>query len=61
MEEMNIAKYDRWWKWKLHILRKIPEKCPYCDGEVIERGFKGHNRRWQCRKCDRILVREHNL
>jgi len=50
--------YDRWWKLKYLILRKIPERCPYCGGEVIARGFEGHNRRYQCRKCDRVLIFE---
>lgn len=53
--------FDKWWKWKLHLLGRIPKRCPYCDGEVIDRGFEGHNLRHQCRKCESVLVTEIGL
>jgi len=57
-KEKSKPIYDRWWKIKYYLLGEIPERCPYCGGEVIARGFEGHNRRYQCRKCDRVLISE---
>jgi tRNA(Ile2) C34 agmatinyltransferase TiaS len=56
-----MTKNNRWWKWKYRLLGQIPEICPYCGGEVIDRGFKGHNRRYQCRSCQKILVTDYGL
>jgi len=33
-----------------------PSKCPYCGGELIEKGFELNNRRIECRKCKRVLI-----
>lgn len=53
---MNKPKFDKWWKLKFHLLRIIPKKCPYCNGETMERGFKGHNRRIECKECNQTLI-----
>ena len=56
-----MTKNNRWWKWKYRLLGQVPEICPYCGGEVIDRGFEGHNRRYQCRSCQKILVTDYGL
>lgn len=53
---MSKPMYDKWWKWKFHLFRIIPKRCPYCNGETIERGFKGHNRRIECKECNQTLI-----
>ena len=58
---MNKPKYDKWWRIKYHLLGIIPTKCPYCNGEIIPRGFERHNRRYQCRNCNEILVTDYGL
>ena len=58
---MTELKSNRWWKLKYTLFGKIPETCPYCGGEVIKRGFERHNRRYQCRSCDKILVTDYGL
>ena len=60
-EVKNMTKNNRWWKLKYMLLGKIPEICPYCGGEVVDRGFEGHNRRHQCRSCQKILVTDYGL
>ena len=57
---MNKPMYDKWWKWKYHLFGTIPKNCPYCNGEIIDRGFKGHNRRYQCRDCDKVLITDYD-
>ena len=49
-------KYDKWWKLKFQLLGIIPTVCPYCGGEITERGFEGHNRRIECVKCSQTLI-----
>lgn len=56
-----MEKNNRWWKLKYKLLGQIPETCPFCGGEVISRGFEGHNRRYQCRSCQKILVTDYGL
>jgi len=29
--------------------------CPVCLGKLIERGFAGHNRRWECDTCEYLI------
>ena len=41
---MSKPIYDKWWKWKYHLFGTIPENCPYCNGEIIDRGFRGHKK-----------------
>ena len=53
--------HDKWWKLKYALFGKIPKICPYCGGEIIDRGFKGINRRYQCRNCNVILVTDYGL
>ena len=53
---MEKTKSNRWWKVKYTLFGQIPQVCPYCGGEVIERGFKGHNRRVECKKCNQTLI-----
>lgn len=55
---MEKPKNNKWWKLKYRLLGKIPKTCLYCGGEIIDRGFKGYNRRYQCRSCQVILVTE---
>lgn len=61
MEKMEKQKYDRLWKLKYRLFGKIPEICLYCGGGVIARGFEEHNRRYQCRSCNRILITDYGL
>lgn len=56
-KEKKQPKINKYWKLKYHLFRIIPGICPYCNGEVIARGFIGHNRRYQCRSCGEVLVR----
>lgn len=53
---MNKPKFDKWWKLKFYLLRIIPKKCSYCNGEIMEKGIKGHNRRIECRECNQTLI-----
>lgn len=58
-KEKKQPKANKLWKLKYHILGMIPRICPYCtEGEVIARGFVGHNRRYECRSCGVLLVNE---
>ena len=56
---MEKPKTNRWWKLKYTLFGKIPKICPYCGGEIIDRGFEGHNRRYQCRSCQKILATDY--
>ena len=53
---MTKPKSNRWWRWKFHLLREIPKRCPYCGGEVIIRGFKEQTRKIECRDCEMVLI-----
>jgi len=44
------------WKWRYRLFNELPKVCPYCNGEVIERGFEGVNWRVECRSCERVLI-----
>ena len=48
--------YNKWWKLKFHLFRIMPKKCPYCNGEIINKGYKGHNRRLVCEECNQTLI-----
>jgi len=29
--------------------------CPYCKGVMTKRGFEGHNGRYECEECEKII------
>jgi len=29
--------------------------CPYCGGIMTKKGFEGHNERYECENCERII------
>ena len=39
-----------------YLLGKTPVQCDSCGGDIIARGFSGHNRRYQCKDCNEIMA-----